>query len=646
MAELKSKPTLISRIIKVGQTEIEIPNAASFGDIAIPEEIKDIEEYCKPSSYNVIPKDKVAKYKMFVKALLKICKPGITQEIFNEHTKTMQKRFKVTPKKVHLLQLYRLLLSDKENTITVNTVFEDFVRKKKMKSNSGIVSITTVMKADEHSCDMDCHYCPNDPAVSRSYLLDEPAVNRAFKLKWDAFLQFAFRYDTLYCCGHTVTKVEVIVRGGTFGNYSKEYCVEFTRDTYYAANIIDGIIDDAPEAIHELHKRMGNPLTRLSLKEEIMINKYANCAIIGLTIETRPDWINKRQIKLFRELGVTRVELGVQHLNESILNKVNRQCPNWKTIKGIFLLRQNGFKVDLHFMPDLPGSSYKLDLAMFKFLFSSDNEDFQGDDLKIYPCMVLIYTKIKEWHENGSYKPYANVNDGVDLFNLLIYICTHVNPWIRLNRMIRDMPNPYISGGVDKLNLRQDLQNYMKENNLIGTDIRAREVGNGEFDPTTAKIFINTYRASKGTEYYISFEDSDQRTLYGFVRLRLSDDPNEKVFFNALKNSAFIRELHVYGDLMHQTESTGHKVQHRGIGKLLVAIAEKIAFNNGWTKMAIISGVGVRRYYEGRGYHEEDTYMVKELLTESLVQPPKHFLHHYDYDKIGLVDYIKTLFKF
>lgn len=601
-----------------------------YTNTPIPAEIKDLEEFLKPKIYDKVTDENRPIYVNFVKGLLGICIPGCTVKDFEDKTKKLRRIFKVCPKKSLLLQTYWKLLED--GLIEENLIFEDYARKKRCKSQSGISSITVVMKPDEHSCDMDCHYCPNDPSISRSYLLKEPAVKRGFENGWDATRQFNKRYTMLKRNGHLTTKIELIIKGGTFGNYSDEYCREFIRDLYYTANILAGIIDSAPDHIKNM--RIGEE--KLTLSEEQTINKHANCAIIGLTIETRPDWIFKKQILLFRELGVTRVELGVQHIDEEILDLVNRQCPNEKTVKGIRLLKQNGFKVDLHFMPDLPGSSFKKDMAMFKYLFSSDNVDFQGDQLKIYPCMTLPFTKIKEWHEAGIYKPYAKDNSGKDMFKLLIWICTNVPFDKRINRVIRDMNTEYISGGVDKINMRQDLIDYMKANNLKGTDIRAREAGDKEFNPDTARLFIDVSRASEGTEYFISLEDDCRETLYGFVRLRLSDDPYKDVFFESIKGLAFIRELHVYGDLVHQTKSTNEsngKVQHRGIGKLLISIAEKIALENGWPRMAIISGVGVRRYYENRGYSEQDTYMIKDLRADTIIAPPEHFEKYYDLNK-------------
>lgn len=581
-------------------------------NVPIPEEITDIEDFINKGTYKELSIELTEKYSPFVTDLLLIITEyeKISEYTFKDYTnnmKLLRKKYHVSPRQADLLKIYRALRSN--NTVPINITFENIIRKKKRKSTSGIVSITVVLGPGTFSCPENCHYCPNDPSISRSYLLSEPAVHRGFMHGWDAFLQFMSRANVLYECGHEVTKVELLLLGGTFGSYPKDYTDEFVRDLYYAANRFNGLINDAPEHILNMRYYIE---TRLTLAEEIMINKYARCAIIGLTIETRPDWVNKNEIIRFREMGVTRVQLGIQHTDAKILKAVNRNCPPRKNKRGITLLKKNGFKVDGHFMPDLPTSSYEIDMKMFEYLFSDRNTDYQCDQLKIYPTMTLDYTKILEWYEEGTYKPYAD--DGDDMFNLLIWICRNVPYHIRLNRIIRDMPNKYIHGGVSKVNLRQDLNNYLKDVlNEKPRDIRGREVGDGDFYADTATIYKDAYRTIDGLEYFISYENEDRTTLYGFIRLRLNDN-NDNIYYDCLKNAGLIRELHVYGQLVAQDkDNKGAGAQHLGIGTKLIKIAEEISYDTGFRKMAVISGVGVKRYYEKKGYHEEDTYMVKEL---------------------------------
>lgn len=602
-------------------------------DIPIPAEIDDIEEFRAKSKFKELDPTLIPKYKLYLKDLLKQCVVGLTLKQFNTYMRVLNKKYHCIPRKVDLIKLYYELNID-------NPVFFGFVKKNKGKSHSGIVSITLTLKPDDFSCPMDCHFCPNDPAIARSYLLTEPGVKRGFDNEWDPVKQFISRYNTLKMCGHVVTKVEIILLGGTFGSYNKDYIEWFFIQLYHTANHIDGIIDNAPDNIKELYE--SNEV--LSIAEEIAINKYANCAIIGNTVETRPDWIFKRELIRFRKLGVTRVQIGIQHLNDDILNISNRQCPTKKTIRAIKLLKDNGFKVDGHFMPDLPGSTLEIDTEMFNYLFSDDNVDFQCDQLKIYPCMTLSYTKILEWFEAGTYKPYADSNPE-GLFKLLVWICANCPEHIRLNRVIRDMPNKYIKAGVDKVNLREDVEEYMKENGIVETDIRSREVGTKPFDPNNTKLYVKEYRSSEGTEFFISFENEDQSTIYGFVRLRIPDN-NDDMYFKVLKYSALIRELHVYGTLVHQNGSSDplNKVQHTGIGTLLMAMAEKIAFDNHRGRMVVIAGIGVKRYYEKLGYEEQETYMAKLLTEDSLIKPKESLMKHYIKNGMSWSEYIKSFF--
>jgi len=326
---------------------------------------------------------------------------------------------------------------------------------------------------------------------------------------------------------------------------------------------------------------------------------------------------------------VTRVQLGIQHLDDQILDMVNRQCPTYKTAEAIYQLKENGFKVDGHFMPDLPGSSYEQDLTMFKYLFSRDNEKYQCDQLKIYPVMTTDYTEILKWYQEGRYQPYAELEGGRYMTDLLLYICTNVPYWIRLNRIVRDIPNEYIQGGLKRVNLRQDIDEILRQQGLKARDIRGREPKAMIPDLSDCIMWMEKYRSSSGDEYFISYENSRRTTIYGFVRLRLSghghghghghrhgdqkvsDNPR---YFRAIEHCALIRELHVYGEVVHQNSSnTGTQTQHLGLGKRLMAHAEKIAVEAGYRKVAVISGIGVRRYYKKLGYHLEDTYMVKDL---------------------------------
>jgi len=605
--------------------------------IPIPQEIEDLQEYLKSDYIEELTEETRQKYTPYVIDLVNLVDSTWTQKTLQTKLIELRRRYKVNPKNSDALDVYRQLLST--NSIKQNVHFERIIRKKFNRSTSGVVVITTLLGPGKFSCPMNCKYCPNDPAISRSYLLNEPAVRRGFKNGWDPLRQFMDCANRLYRTGHEVTKVEIIIEGGTFGSYPHDYIEEYFRDLYYSANIFAGPSEKTPQDIIEELSQFpsGQLRPRLSLQRELEINQTAKCAIIGLTIETRPDWINRKEILRFRQLGVTRVQLGIQHIDDNILDIVDRKCPTKKTIKAIKLLKENGFKVDGHFMPDLPGSSYEKDLEMFKFLFSSQNENIQCDQLKVYPTMTTDYTEILQWYKEGKYQPYAEIDGGKQITELLNYVSLNVPPWIRLNRVVRDIPTGYIKGGLKRVNLRQDINDNLEQNGLIPRDIRGREVKNRQIDQQKARLWIDKYRSSGGDEYFISYENDNRTVLYGFVRLRLSglkkvnfpyndiddhleiNDSKEENFrfFSCLENAALIRELHVYGELVHQSEdNTGTQTQHLGIGRLLMSTAEKIAWGQGYRKCAVISGIGVRGYYHKLGYRLDETYMVKIFNSE------------------------------
>jgi len=440
----------------------------------------------------------------------------------------------------------------------------------------------------------------------RSYISSEPAVLRGNHNQFIAVNQMNDRASVLNSMGHPIDKIEVIVLGGTWDHYPLEYRIEFIRDIYYSMNIFSSEYRE-----------------RLSLEEEININEKAKCRIIGITTETRPDCITVRQIKNLRKMNITRVQLGVQHFDDDVLKFIKRDCYLKDTIESNYILKQNGYKIDMHLMPDLPGSTMEKDLKMYKELFSHkkeyitnnyikyilDKPELQADQLKIYPCSTVPYTEIKNWYDEGSYIPYSEDRD--KLIEVILYIKKNVFPWIRLNRIIRDIPQNWIDGGNKDVNLRQHLLSHMKKENLQCNCIRCREVNNKETDITKAELFVREYNGLNSTEYFISYETPDNRILYGFIRLRINHT-NDRIYHTDLENNAFIRELHVYGSLSKHHEK-GNNIQHKGFGKKLLKEAEKIVYNNGINKISIISGVGVREYYEKNGYklNENTNYMEK-----------------------------------
>lgn len=487
-----------------------------------------------------------------------------------------------------------------------------FLTSKKMRSLSGILEVAIMTepfwKDDEtgesknFSCEFDCHYCPNQPGMPRSYVSDGPSARRAIRLNFDTVWQFYERASVYAVNGHPVDKIEVIVLGGTWDSYPISYQRQFVNKVYYAAN-----------TFYSTETR-----NMLSMEEEIKINETALCKIIGLTFETRPDQISQEQILRLLSYGCTRVQIGIQHSNNKILKGINRQCPIEKSYDAIYLLKEAGLKVQTHWMPNLPGADPEKDMRMFDEL--NYNQKLQSDDIKIYPTIVTktstrddeeVFTVIEKKFLSGIYIPYSNE----DLDDVIIYGKSHIQPQVRISRVFRDIPMGNILGGADKPNLREILAKKMKERGLHCECIRCREVRDRIVDPKDIEIKIHSYHASESIEYFISAESLDGeglRIVHGFIRLRIPHI-NKNKWIKDLEGCALIRELHVYGQMIpHFTNSYSYN-QHKGLGRKLINCAEDVASRNGFKKIAVTSGVGVRKYYEKIGYRLGDYYMIKQL---------------------------------
>ncbi|KKU78942.1 MAG: hypothetical protein UY04_C0022G0010, partial [Parcubacteria group bacterium GW2011_GWA2_47_7] len=311
-------------------------------------------------------------------------------------------------------------------------------------------------------------------------------------------------------------------------------------------------------------------------------------------------------IERLRKFGVTKVEVGVQHLDDDVLKLTKRDMKIERVKKATELLRNSGFKIVYHMMPNLPGSTIARDISMFGELFSG--EDFQPDMLKIYPCMVLDHSELYETWKAGGFKPYTDP----ELIQVLRGAKQFVPPYVRILRVIRDIPASYIMAGSRVSNQRQTMDEDMKKNGWQCRCIRCREIREGEVNPDDFTLSNITYRTKTGEEQFLSFENLETRKLASFTRLRLPDNLGEDAVLPVLRGAALIRELHTYGRHT-KVGGDGSQSQHVGFGRRLLAEADRIARERGYKKMAIISGIGVREYYQKLGYHLEETYMVKNL---------------------------------
>eukprot|EP00746_Dinoflagellata_sp_MGD_P165673 gnl/MRDRNA2_/MRDRNA2_95088_c0_seq1.p1 gnl/MRDRNA2_/MRDRNA2_95088_c0~~gnl/MRDRNA2_/MRDRNA2_95088_c0_seq1.p1 ORF type:complete len:748 (+),score=151.51 gnl/MRDRNA2_/MRDRNA2_95088_c0_seq1:73-2316(+) len=667
-AKVTQSETLTAQLGKlhmIGSADIATTSAAQDKHLRAFE--KGCEEWNMHKQVLQTPEE-VEKMEAFVIALLD-GRNFETEADYYKANRDTRREFHVQPSKPEIVKAYSRLRD--AGIIERNMSFERLSTKKNVRSNSGVVVITVVTAPGTFSCPHDCHYCPNEPGQPRSYLSTEPAVARANQNDFCPVRQFYDRADTLAKQGHTVDKVEIIVLGGTWSGYPKDYQEEFCRDLFYAANTFD-------EDVSRLSTGGGvhggdSSRERLSILEEQTLNEKSRVKIIGLTLETRPDYINRTELRRLRRFGCTRVQIGVQHTNDQILKQINRGHTRKQAVQAVKLLKENCFKVDIHLMPDLPGSDPDKDWEMFQdVLFGPD---LQADHWKIYPCEVTPFTKIETWFQEGSYKPYTDT-DPMLLQDLLVKVKAEVHPWIRLNRVIRDIPEVSIIAGNSNTNLRQNIFAKLHAMGKSCRCIRCREVRDWPETAEQLRVRIREYRSSFGTEYFITVEggprglgggstqrglaggkkktkkqkkkiahdrkngievvdeptedlDIENAALYGLLRLRFNDDREApKTTFPELNRCALIRELHVYGVLIAARAGETAKVsvegedrpQHGGIGRTLMSTAERLAASHGFDRIAVISGVGVRNYYRKLGYElqeGEGQYLVKDLVPGS-----------------------------
>jgi len=456
--------------------------------------------------------------------------------------------------------------------------------RKATRTISGVTPIAVMAKP--HPCPGECVYCPSAVGAPKSYTSESPAVLRAIRCDFDPLQQVLLRVRSLRDMGHPVEKVELIIMGGTFLSYPVDYQYWFVKSCYDALNGV--VARDLYEAKH--------------------LNESAALRCVGLCIETRPDWCGAAEISRLHDYGATRIELGVQTLDDGIHELTRRGHGVAEVVEATTLLRRHGFKVYYHWMPGLPGSSPELDLALTRRLF--DEPSFRPDGLKLYPTVVVQGSALESWYREGRYQPA-----GVDaMTDELIEIKTLVPPYVRIARLMRDIPPKFIIAGCNDLALRGRVRDRMKQLGMACQCIRCREYGHRVRDgrktgePELSQL---TYEVVGGSEGMLSYEDRDG-TLFGLLRLSLTErDAADRVIDGAV---ATVRELHVFGPEMSLGERSGSAAQHRGLGAGLLREAERIAATTyGARTLRVLSAVGVREYYRNLGYALDEPYMVKQL---------------------------------
>lgn len=443
---------------------------------------------------------------------------------------------------------------------------------------SGVTPFAVMMKP--YTCPGLCTFCPLELGMPKSYLSDEPAAARAKMMNFDPRTQIESRLKQLEETGHVTDKIELIVIGGTFGSYPDSYKRSFFKD------MIDTV----------------NGTVSTTLEEAQVYNETASRRIVAMSVETRPDWIDAKEVRLFRELGVTKVQVGVQAFDEAILTRVKRGHSLQAVREATRLLKDAGIKVCYHYMPNLPGSNPQKDVEMAHLMYTDPG--FMPDFLKIYPSQVIPQTELyREW-KKGEYQPYSDEQ----LKTVLKDICKITPPYVRIDRLVRDISKKWVAAGTHTTNMRQYVEAELIKEGTPCQCIRCREVGAGEYDvvPDLLDRELLTYG---GSEHLLTFEKNNR--LYSLLRLRFPEQDNP--LFPELKRAALIREIHTYGKTLSHTDKKSQKTQHQGLGKKLIGHAEALARAAGYPRLAVISSIGTRQYYRRLGYARVGLYMVKDL---------------------------------
>ncbi|MDD1706669.1 MAG: tRNA uridine(34) 5-carboxymethylaminomethyl modification radical SAM/GNAT enzyme Elp3, partial [Methanoregulaceae archaeon] len=434
-----------------------------------------------------------------------------------------------------------------------------------------------------------CLPCPGGPdhpfGSPQSYTGEEPAALRARDHDYDPYEQVVARLGQFEMLGHDVDKVELIVMGGTMTARPYEYQEWFVSSCIHAMN--------------EYRSRLGS--REGDVEAIFRQNEYSPVRCVGTTFETRPDWCGEEEINRMLSLGVTKVEIGVQHLDDKILALNRRGCTTADTVRANQLLRDAGLKVGFHIMPNLPGSTVERDRWLFKELF--ENPGFKPDFLKIYPTLVTPGSEIEQLWKDGQYSPY----DEAALIDLVAYGKSLLPPYVRLQRIQRDIPAKLIVAGSRHSNFRQLCQQRLAAMGKQCHCIRCREAGRSP-PAGDHKIHTQAYSCAGGQEYFLSAIAGD--SLIGFARLRTGG----LRFREEIRESALLRELHVYGSVVPLGMGPmPDQRQHRRVGKELLGLTEEIAAGEGYREIAVMSGIGVRPYYRRHGYERSGPYMHKDL---------------------------------
>lgn len=454
------------------------------------------------------------------------------------------------------------------------------IRMKPVRTLSGVTTVTVLTKP--YPCPGKCIFCPTDVRLPKSYLADEPGARRALQHDFDPYDQVKYRLEALHAVGHPTNKIELLILGGTWSAYRRDYQEWFIKRCFEAMNGVQAG----------------------SLAEAQSTNESSLHRNVGLVIETRPDHINKKELAWLRYLGVTKVQLGVQSLDDRILELNQRGHTVAQTHKAVALLRAAGFKLVLHWMPNLLGATLESDRVDFSRLW----DDLCPDEIKIYPNQLLENAELYNYWLRGEYIPYTTD----ELIDLIADIKPTIPRYCRVNRIIRDIPSTNVVEGNKRTSLRQDVHQRLAERGEVCHCIRCREVRGQQVHPSLISKEDLVYQTDLSEEHFLAFNTPDDK-LAGFLRLSLPDSAHNQTNLTDLDGAAIIREVHVYGQSLPVGSEAEGVAQHSGLGTQLIKWAEELARERGFQRMAVISAIGTRRYYLERGFERGELYLVKPL---------------------------------
>ncbi len=529
------------------------------------------------------------------------------------------------------------------------------LRLKPVRSHSGVTPLTVLTKP--FPCPGECIFCPNDVRMPKSYLSDEPGAQRAENNAFDPYLQTYSRLLAYYNIGHPTDKLEVIILGGTWSFYPENYQIWFIKrifdaiHDFGAKNNRMAEVEAALREVSQLHPERNitnvnihglmlersynqvvqdiyrdemnrsrrqaqaivngtlerSPIVEFATWEELeaahRFNENAPCRVVGLVIETRPDHISVEEVLRIRRLGCTKVQIGFQSLNDQVLALNKRGHDVAATRHAVKLLRQAGFKIHAHWMPNLYGSSPEQDLEDYALMFN--DPDFRPDELKVYPCSLIESAELMQYYQRGEWQPYTQE----ELLNVLVKVFAMTPEYCRLTRVIRDIPSTDIVVGNKLTNFRELVDAEIKKCGIQSGDIRSREIRKRQVRVEDLQLDELWYDSSIGQEVFLQYITTD-RHIAAFLRLSL---PTELPITDELANAAMIREVHVYGQSLQLGQSEDGYAQHSGLGKRLIERAVEIARAQGYQKLAVISSVGTREYYRKRGFDDGELYQIRAL---------------------------------